>query len=601
MENDLTTVHRPNPLDHYSFPQPLTSLEELRQHFEAEFDGISTTAMGDKFASFVEKLVPQTDIGYDFEKPVINSKRSNDGGVDLVAQGKDGRSILYIQAKFTVNRAEAIDNVISKFQDFYLSQQTPHGGRQGVLDLESKTAKFLLVTLSPLDGILKSYSSRNFGSKQFFDICSAEDRIHFTYGQQVLSTLRAAYLKTNQIPADLTLDLETDVSNIDNVFLGIMSSQEIQRLYQEFGDALFFENIRDFLGLPKERAGRSTPNQEIIKTVRDTPIKMLERNNGIVIKAETVKIGDNTRQLRLTKGSIVNGCQTTMCIVDYAKQNCFVPVKIVQTADSWDIAKAANYQNSVEAIDLDLARYLRPQLVKRAAVVAGVRLEDGADSVLQILDQIYDRRVAYEETRLLYIGLFSRKPNNLFTTNYTELLGDLLKKFESDTSYEDQVFGTLFELQGASQEGLSEAEKKLSNDSYVLLFKRLYSDESPPYRCFVSILAACAAVGINIAERKGDTEAEYKRMQDFFAQAKTLLLNNKDIFIRYYILAVKTWMQAVLTPDSDETTIQRDMNSLSKRLPFTNLFIKLNMDADVDDTLQSMKLQASKKSLQLGK
>jgi hypothetical protein len=35
-------------------------------------------------------------------------------------------------------------------------------------------------------------------------------------------------------------------------------------------------------------------------------------------------------------------------------------VKIVEGGDSWDIAKAANNQNRVTRIDLELARFLRP-------------------------------------------------------------------------------------------------------------------------------------------------------------------------------------------------------------------------------------------------
>jgi len=573
-----------------SFPLSLATIEDLRQHIRAEFEQHTSTEKGDKFAQFVQKLVPQTDAGHDFERPVINPKRANDGGVDLTAQGRDGRSVLYIQAKLTIDRAETIDNVVSKFQDYFTNSHVRSGNSaQAVLDLDSRVVHFMVVTLSPLENIIEKYKNKNFGSKKFFDECDEEGRISFIHGQQVLSTLRAAYRKSHQIPADLTINLVTEPIKVNNVYLGAVSGQELQRLYSEFGDALFFENIRDFLGLPKERAGRSTPNQEIIKTIRDTPDKMLQRNNGIVVKAEAVVQDSLPERLILKKGSIVNGCQTTMCLADYAKADCFVPIKIVQTDDSWDIAKAANYQNSVEAIDLDLARYLRPQLVKKAAALSGIQLEDGAESVLQILDQIYSRRVAYDETRLLYIGLFSRSPNNLFAGNYTELVGELLKRFESDAAYEEQTFGTLFSLQSASQDGLALAEKRLSHPSYVSKFKRLYNEDTPSYRCFISILALCGAVDINIADRKSDIDVEYSRMKGFFDKAQLLLQNQRPIFLRYYILAVKTWMQEVLPVDSDETAVGRDMSSLSKRANFTNMFTKLNMDADADETLQEMK------------
>ncbi len=51
-------------------------------------------------------------------------------------------------------------------------------------------------------------------------------------------------------------------------------------------DALFFENIRDFIGPAKgrERVGRTAPNDEIIKTITTCPGKMIERNNEPVPK-----------------------------------------------------------------------------------------------------------------------------------------------------------------------------------------------------------------------------------------------------------------------------------------------------------------------------
>ena len=52
-----------------------------------------------------------------------------------------------------------------------------------------------------------------------------------------------------------------------------------------------------------------------------------------------------------------------MCLVHYKDEideALYVPVKIVTTEDAWQVARAANYQNVVRQIDLDLARYLRP-------------------------------------------------------------------------------------------------------------------------------------------------------------------------------------------------------------------------------------------------
>ena len=88
----------------------------------------------------------------------------------------------------------------------------------------------------------------------------------------------------------------------------------------------------------------------IVKTIRQDPLKLLERNNGIVFKAKKVEFGDNEKQLILIEGSVVNGWQTTVSISEYAEQTCYVPVKIVEALDpenQWEIAQAANYQNKI--------------------------------------------------------------------------------------------------------------------------------------------------------------------------------------------------------------------------------------------------------------
>ena len=92
--------------------------------------------------------------------------------------------------------------------------------------------------------------------------------------------------------ADLVFALPVSVEQIAAV-IRQMSQADQERLRKQFGDALFFENVRDFLGVQTEleKKGRTTPNLEIIKTVRDSPEKMLARNNGLVFGAEKVTPG----------------------------------------------------------------------------------------------------------------------------------------------------------------------------------------------------------------------------------------------------------------------------------------------------------------------
>lgn len=143
---------------------------------------------------------------------------------------------------------------------------------------------------------------------------------------------------------------------------------DLVQLFEEHGDALFFENIRDFLGATSGKVvtDRMTVNQEIIQTISAQPGKMLPRNNGVTFRATSVA-SDGEDGIILANAAIVNGCQTTMCLVHCARvpDECMIQVKVVETDDAWDIAMAANYQNFVSRVDLDLARYLRPQLVRK--------------------------------------------------------------------------------------------------------------------------------------------------------------------------------------------------------------------------------------------
>ena len=120
------------------------------------------------------------------------------------------------------------------------------------------------------------------------------------------------------------------------------------------------------------------------------------------------------------------------------------------------------------------------------------------------------------------------------------------------------------------------------------MFERLYSEDSLSYRCLLSILALCGAVNIDISDRRPDPVAEQERVKDFLKQARSILITDKERFSKFHKLAVKIWMQDMLT-DEDDTKVRRDMYVSSKRLNFTNLFRKLCMEADLDPLLRPAK------------
>lgn len=559
-------------------PEYLSSLEALQQHFRAQLEGLSTTEKGKRFAIFSQKLIGQTEFGTEYCPPELSEKISNDGGVDLVAQARNGKYCLYIQSKLYVDRADDIDSIISKFQAY---TTTANPKQMEMFNPEKKLHHFLVITLSPITGILQQYEKKCYSSHEFYEKYKTTGGIHFIDGQKILPLLKVAYNKLSQIPTEILLRFETPYICKENVYIGIMSSTELTSIYRSFGDALFFENVRDFLGVRGEKIGRTTPNNEIIRTIKHNPEKMLSRNNGIVFGADKVQLGDSNTQLLLKNGSVVNGCQTTMCLVDYFEKPSSVLVKVVETDDSWDITKSANYQTAIPDIDLELAKYLRPQLVKRAALNTGVQVSGGERSAFQLIDEIYSSKVTYNETRLLYIGLFSRSPNNVFASNYTELLQDLIGMLYDNGKHDDEIFETLFALQRISQESLEAAKNIFINPVYAALFERLYNEDSLAYRCFISILALCGAVNCNIADRKTEATIEYDRILDFLSKSRALLNSDVEKYAKFHKRAIKIWMNENLDA-ADEAEIRRDMYIRSKRLNFTTMFRKICLETDLD-------------------
>lgn len=68
-----------------------------------------------------------------------------------------------------------------------------------------------------------------------------------------------------------------------------MSVGEVKKLFRKHGTSLFFENIRDFLGVEDNNG----VNSEIMDTLSEEPEMMLNRNNGLTLKAKKVEEKNN--------------------------------------------------------------------------------------------------------------------------------------------------------------------------------------------------------------------------------------------------------------------------------------------------------------------
>lgn len=572
-------------------PVFLESFENLTAHFDEHFGPLGSNKRGDTFLELALKVITLTDEGQEFPPLCPSEKKTHDKGVDLyTAETVDGR-ILCAQSKYKIKGKDEFDSIISKFKNYETKISPPQP--QPSLFPKSEDEEhpipvptFAIATSSKLSGILARYEESMLASRTYYRQLLDEQRLFFVDGPRILTLLQNLYKKTHLIPSNLELRSKKPWLVCDDVYLGVVSGADLVELYHKHGDALFFENIRDFLGTTSGKVvtTRSTVNKEIIHTASTEPDKMLARNNGITFRAaEVAIIADSRAELRMA--AIVNGCQTTMCLVhcDPVPEQCLLQVKVVKTTDAWDIAMAANYQNPVARIDLDLARYLRPQLVRKVAMNLGYAVEtESSVSASSVLNTIYSTKVAYDELKLLVLGLFSRKPNNLFEANYTELRADILEQLYDLQGGDEAIFPVLLLLLKESREALSLCAVTYSGEEYATLFKRFYVDDKPRYRVYFAIAAICALLRDDLSERAIDTSEELERTNRFLARAREALENRRDQYQDAFLLTFNTIADTVIDipTGKSESEIAQNMYNRITSMAFSSLYKKVLMRID---------------------
>jgi hypothetical protein len=538
------------------------------------------------------RLVPHIEIGQRFERPKVSKKKTHDKGVDLSCNSVDRSEILLIQSKYSIPEVKELDSIISKFQN-YEAERTGGGLAGGLFeglieDTGLPVSHFMIVTSTDLKTIRQKYERSQMGSKAFYDKINSSGRLHIVDGPAILPILRDAYRKQHVLPMGLSLKLAQPFIYLKPVYVGIISGRELGKLHGQFGNALFLENIREFLGQASGRispsAGQITVNKEIARTLQDEPQRFLERNNGITFRAGSVKKVNETT-LELDEASIVNGCQTTMSIVQHPHEGSHVLVKVVETTDSWDIAEAANFQNEIKQLDLRLARYIRPQEIRNVASKSNIGFRSPSDeaSAFGMLDSFYQKEITYEEVRALFIGLFSNTPNNAIDNNYTKLKHHIVRQIFEDTEDKERTFDILFNVHRITQEAAKEIQNLPHDGEDADLFQRFWKDDKPNYRVFLAILAACGCIHKNIYDNNANVT--YQTMTDFLRQVQSVIDTNPELFTRYYRNAFLVVSFEVEKPASVTDKIVHTMYSTINEADFRNLYSRLRRFSRNDDRL----------------
>lgn len=582
-ETGMNTTH----IDE-KYPDFLHEYGKLLSHFQNEFSSLSSKEKGDYFAEFVARLVPHTEIGRQFDHPK-KGKATHDEGVDLTAKSIKDNGMLYVQSKYTIPGVDELDSIFSKFQNF---SRLGSPQQYDFFDAGKKTLpQFMIVTMADLTTIIQKYRKSQRGGKEFYNRLMVDERINIVHGPDILHLLREIFRKTNLLPAELTLSFASPLIRMENVHIGVLSCNELNKLYDIFGDSLFFENIREYLGPTsskvKTSGKRISVNEAIAQTLDEEPSQFLARNNGITFRAGKVEPLDN-HTLKLYDASIVNGRQTTMTIVENPTSSCFLLVKVVQASDTWDIAKAANFQNSVDQLDLELAKFVRPQAIRAAATLSSTQFR-GTDpnSAYSVVDAIYRKEVTYEEFVDLFLGLFSTSPTNILNRNYTEVRADVIKSlFQEGNIDRDFVFDVIFKLHQANLDAAKHAEESLrEEDNLSYLFQRFWKQNKTDYRAYIAILASCGCLNKDIFS--GKEKPTYEEIMSFLHDLDAVLDDDPSKLHKYYQLAFTVIALDAIEDDKDDDEFLRYLHQKLNRAKFSNLVKKLKLLAISDNRSNS--------------
>lgn len=565
-------------------PMFLKSVDGLQAHIQEHFSQLASTDKGTRFAEFAAKLIETLPDLEQFGPIRLSQKKSHDGGVDGSSEAS-GDGLLHMQSKLSITTKEDIDSVLSKFQA--LEHATLLGPKQKSLSLEqapsSAPSSYVIVTSVRLKGIMDRYKAVQMSSRAFYDKLVAAGRLHIVDGDKVFTAVRAAYSRAFGAPNVLELTSPGGWIRSGNVRLGFLKASDLVKLFDVYSDGLFYENVRDWLGpmSGKKAPDQLTVNQEIAQTISKSPERFLERNNGITFKAK--RVVPKNGAIELQEASVVNGCQTTMALVKAASSvdACLVQVKVVESDDAWDVAKAANYQNPVAKINLELAPYIRPQLVRQAAAEAGVRIDDvGADNAVSLLNSLYDDRLQYEELRFLYIGLLSISPNNIIDQIYTSLRDDLLTGFAQTEADRGLMMDCMFQLTLQTRKIVTEAKSIFGSEEAFGPFMRIFEQEKPQYRMFLSIVAISALVGIDVSERLVPGK-ELNRMRSFLQKAQALLQSEPNRFRTAYLKAVSALATGAREGPEDDAKVRQRLSGYVGRA-YRQLYLSLTAQLAVD-------------------
>lgn len=357
------------------------------------------------------------------------------------------------------------------------------------------------------------------------------------------STLIDLYKKTSN-PINATFDFvnRVQIRNIDNVeeaFIGYIPFTEFKKLIVDADSGnlknLFYDNIRDFLGLDND------VNEKIFQTLNEKEFSQFSLfNNGVTIIAE-----ENTgRQDKfiIKNYQIVNGCQTSNvlyeCLGINGIDNALIPVKLVITKDEVLRDKIILSTNSQSKID-------KEGLL--ALTTFQKQLEEFYNSANDNL--YYERRnkqyanrdlkqiniVNIREQIKSFVAMFLDEPHEVsgyFSKIYKERVGDI---FIAEHMFEPYYIAGLIQYRFKQLLNTKEIERKYNKARYhVFMLFRMLEETEPFHKDFLTRKKKKIYFEnlLTILRDKEKYLSSFKRIFKIIDGSGIDILNSKEIYLK---------------------------------------------------------------------
>lgn len=195
-------------------------------------------------------------------------------------------------------------------------------------------------------GVMNSEINRSVSATQ-----SIHNDLHFFFisKEEIINDYQALIEDEGGVPEDkisFTNGFIKDIGSYGESYIGSISALELIRLHNAHPQKIFSGNIRLFLGSRKGGI-----NEKIIKTAKEKPDHFWALNNGITIVADSIS-EDTASSIIVKRFSIVNGCQTTSCLVSAGNdgKNAKVLARVIaaKSGSKNDIVLYNNSQNAIK-------------------------------------------------------------------------------------------------------------------------------------------------------------------------------------------------------------------------------------------------------------